>query len=185
MVAVKKESMPQVTTPHRRRRLGTIGAAIVAVVTVVAALAPASQASSIVVPPASSLGSANVGTATLTAQLGLVTAASTGFLGVQVTASASCSDFKTGSGTPDETIPSTDVFYWSGPATVSTGSSITPGQATSSNQVSCATPQTAFHAAASVFGFSTSVTWNPTIVINIPPSAVQGTYTGTVTHTVV
>jgi hypothetical protein len=29
------------------------------------------------------------------------------------------------------------------------------------------------------------VTWNPTIVIHLPAGAVQGTYTGTVTHTVV
>ena len=166
------------------RRLGAIGAALAVLLL---GLAPASQASvSIAVPANANLGSASTGTATLTAQLGSVTASGSGVLGVDVTANVVCSDFKTGSGTAAETISKTNVFYWSGPATA-TGllSSVTPGQPTSANQVSCATSHQAFWAGAPLTLLSASVTWNPTIVINLPASAVAGTYTGTVTHTVV
>jgi hypothetical protein len=164
------------------RRLGVIGAALAVLLV---GLAPASQASvSIAVPANANLGSASIG-ATLTAQLGSVTASGGGVLGVQVTASVACSDFKTGSGTAAETISKTNVFYWSGPATAWSGlvGSGTPGQPTSADKVSCATSQEAFGAQALLL--SVSVSWNPTIVIHIPATAVQGTYTGTVTHTVV
>jgi hypothetical protein len=164
------------------RRLGAIGAALAVLLV---GLAPASQASvSIAVPANANLGSASIG-ATLTAQLGSVTASGGGVLGVQVTASVACSDFKTGSGTAAETISKTNVFYWSGPATAWSGlvGSGTPGQPTSADKVSCATSQEAFGAQALLL--SVSVSWNPTIVIHIPATAVQGTYTGTVTHTVV
>ena len=165
------------------RRLGAIGAALAVLLF---GLAPASQASvSIVVLGNANLGSVSTGTSTLTAQLGLVTAAGGGILGVQVTANVKCSDFKTGSGPAAETISKTNVFYWSGPATAFSGlvGSGTPGQPTSADQVSCATSQQAFQGQALLF--SVSVTWIPTIVIHLPASAVVGTYTGTVTHTVV
>jgi hypothetical protein len=164
------------------RRLGVIGAALAVLLV---GLAPATQASvSIAVPANANLGSASIG-ATLTAQLGSVTASGGGILGVPVTASVACSDFKTGSGTAAETISKTNVFYWSGPATAWSGlvGSGTPGQPTSADKVSCATSQEAFGAQALLL--SVSVSWNPTIVIHIPATAVQGTYTGTVTHTVV
>jgi hypothetical protein len=164
------------------RRLGALGA-VVAVLLL--GLAPASEASvSIAVPANANLGSTSIGS-TLTAQLGSVTASGGGILGVQVTASVACSDFKTGSGTAAETISKTNVFYWSGPATAWSGlvGSGTPGQPTSADKVSCATSQEAFGAQALLL--SVSVSWNPTIVIHIPATAVQGTYTGTVTHTVV
>src|SRR5260370_23942598 len=96
------------------RRLGAIGAALAVLLV---GLAPATQASvSIAVPANANLGSASIG-ATLTAQLGSVTASGSGVLGVQVTASVACSDFKTGSGTPAQPIAKTNVFYRSGPAT--------------------------------------------------------------------
>src|SRR5260370_10454261 len=125
------------------RRLGAIGAALAVLLV---GLAPATQASvSIAVPANANLGSASIG-ATLTAQLGSVTASGSGVLGVQVTASVACSDFKTGSGTAAETISKTNVFYWSGPATAWSGlvRSGTPGQPTSPHQVSCPTSQEAF-----------------------------------------
>jgi len=165
------------------RRLGALGAAVAVLLL---GLAPGSEASvSIAVPANANLGSTSIGS-TLTTQLGSVTASGSGLLGVQVTASVACSDFKTGSGTAAETISKTNVFYWSGPATA-TGllSSVTPGQPTSADQVSCATSHQAFWAGAPLSLLSASVTWDPTIVIHIPVSAVQGTYTGTVTHTVV
>ena len=166
------------------RRLGAIGAALAVLVL---GLAPASLASvSVAVPANADLGSASTGTATLTAQLGSITASGSGLLGVQVTASVSCSDFKTGSGTAAETISKTDVYYWSGPATV-TGllASVSAGQPTSADQVSCATSQQAVWAGAGLGLLSVSTSWNPTIVIHLPAGAVKGTYTGTITHAVV
>jgi hypothetical protein len=166
------------------RRLGAIGAALSVLLL---GFAPASQASvSVVAPANANLGSASTGTATLTAHLGLVVASGSGLLGVDVTANVVCSDFKTGSGTAAETVSKTNVFYWSGPATA-TGllSSVASGQPTSADQVSCATSQQAFWAGAPLTLLTAMVTWNPTIVIHLPAGAVQGTYTGTVTHTVV
>jgi hypothetical protein len=163
------------------RRLGALGAAVAVLLV---GLAPPSWAASVAVPGNANLGNTTIG-GTLTAQLGSVTASAGGILGVQVTANVSCSDFKTGSGSAAETISKTQVFYWSGPATAFSGlvGAGIPGQPTSADQVSCATTQQAFQGGALLF--SVSVTWNPTIVIHIPATAVQGTYTGTVTHTVV
>jgi hypothetical protein len=163
------------------RRLGALGAATAVLLV---GLAPPSRAVSVAVPGNANLGNASIG-GTLTAQLGSVTAAAGGLLGVQVTANVVCSDFKTGSGSAAETISKNNVFYWSGPTTAYVGlvGGGTPGQPTSADQVSCATTQQAFQGQALLL--SVSVTWNPTIVIHIPASAVQGTYTGTVTHTVV
>jgi len=163
------------------RRLGALGAAVAVLLV---GLAPPSRAASVAVPGNANLGNASIG-GTLTAQLGSVTASAGGILGVQVTASVACSDFKTGSGSAAETISKNNVFYWSGPATGFSGlvGGGTPGQPTSADQVSCATSHQAFQGQALLL--SVSVTWNPTIVIHIPASAVQGIYTGTVTHTVV
>jgi len=162
------------------RRLGALGAAVAVLLV---GLAPPSRAASVAVPGNANLGNASIG-GTLTAQLGSVTASAGGILGVQVTANVVCSDFKTGSGSAAETISKNNVFYWSGPATAFAGlvGNGTPGQPTSADQVSCATSQEAFQGQALLF--SVSVTWNPTIVIHLPASAVQGTYTGTVTHMV-
>jgi hypothetical protein len=44
--------------------------------------------------------------------------------------------------------------------------------------------RTAFSSASLLQLGSVSVSWNPTIVVNIPASAVVGTYTGTITHSV-
>jgi hypothetical protein len=57
-----------------------------------------------------------------------------------------------------------------------------PGQPTALNAVSLSAAVTAFALQAVVLGTSTS--WNPTIVVAVPASAVAGTYTGTVTHSV-
>jgi len=163
------------------RRLGALGAAVAVLLV---GLAPPSRAASVAVPGNANLGNASIG-GTLTAQLGSVTASAGGILGVQVTANVVCSDFKTGSGSAAETISKNNVFYWSGPATAFAGlvGNGTPGQPTSADQVSCATSRQAFQGQALLL--SVSVSWNPTIVIHIPATAVQGTYTGTVTHTVV
>ncbi|GAA2911700.1 hypothetical protein GCM10010517_78270 [Streptosporangium fragile] len=91
--------------------------------------------------------------------------------------------FTTGGGTTAETIPNTAVLYWSGPAVNTTGTgTFVPGQLNAAAAQTLAVTRTAF-AKTSGSG-NNSATWNPTIVINIPEQAVEGTYTGTINHSV-
>ncbi|MEU4230580.1 hypothetical protein AB0F17_40340 [Nonomuraea sp. NPDC026600] len=96
---------------------------------------------------------------------------------------ASAGGFTTGGGTPAETIPNTDVLYWSGTATATTGTgTFVPGQATAAAAQSLNVSRTAY---SKITGSGdNSATWNPWIVINLPAQAVEGTYTGTVNHSV-
>lgn len=93
--------------------------------------------------------------------------------------------FVTGAGTAPETIPTSAVSYWSGPATAqtpATGMTFVPGQPASTNRVALSTSPTAFSLTAG--SGSNSLTFNPTLVVSVPASAVGGLYTGTVTHSV-
>lgn len=91
--------------------------------------------------------------------------------------------FTTGGSSPAETIPSSDVRYWSGAATATTGSgAFTPGQANAGAAQSLDVSRTAFSKSSG--SGSNSATWNPTIVINVPASAVAGAYSGVVSHSV-
>ncbi len=138
---------------------------------------------SISVPGTANIGSANPG-ATASGQLGPVTVSDQrAALNASWTATVIASDFTTGGATGPETIPNINVLYWSGPATATTGTgSFTPGQAAAGNAQIINVPSTAF----SLTGGNgvNSATWNPTLEINVPAGAVAGTYTGTVTHTV-
>lgn len=156
--------------------------AIALAVATIWAGAPAAQAGPSISQPANaSLGSAATGTSSLSAQLGTVTLSNPGLLLSSATATVVCSNFTTGGGTSNETIPAADIFYWSGPATASSGiSSATPGQLTAANAQTCASSITAFTVSNLVLGGS--VSWNPTIVVQIPAAAVAGAYTGTITH---
>lgn len=134
-------------------------------------------------PTSKNGGTAATGSSTLTFQLGSVTATAPTLTGFTVTVSAT--DFTTGAGTANETISKSIVFYWSGIATSFSGGilgSYTPGQATFANKQDLSTSRTAFSGTA-ILG-TTSVTWNPTIVINLPAKAVAGSYSGTITHSV-
>jgi hypothetical protein len=145
-------------------------------------LAPA-RAVSISNPSTANLGSAPTGSSTLSAQLGTVTVSNSLLSLSSATASVLCSAFTTGGGTANETIPAADIYYWSGPATASSGvGSATPGQLTAANAQSCGTQITAFTMGS--LGLAASVSWNPTIVVHIPAGAVAGNYTGTITHSV-
>ncbi|SNS89019.1 hypothetical protein SAMN05216276_1018146 [Streptosporangium subroseum] len=137
----------------------------------------------ITVPTSADLGSGTTG-GTISASLGTVTVVDTrvGLLAAW-TAIASATDFTTGSGSSAETITKDRFAYWSGPVTASTGSiTRTPGQPTAAQQVSLSTPVTAFSAQKLLFDTSTS--WAPTLVVTIPASAVAGSYTGVITHSV-
>ncbi len=138
----------------------------------------------ITAPASSDLGSVATGSATTSAQLGAVQVSDgRGALLGTWTGSVSSTDFTTGGGTANEKITKSSIDYWSGAATASSGVGVfTPGQLTSLLKVTLSTGRTAF-AAASVVG-NNSVTWNPTVVVNVPSAAVAGGYTGTITHSI-
>ncbi|HSZ31398.1 MAG TPA: hypothetical protein VK784_16785, partial [Pseudonocardiaceae bacterium] len=99
------------------------------------------------------------------------------------TATVTGTAFVSGSGTPQETIPLTQVTYWSGLATAASGSgTFTPGQLAAPNAVNLAVPRVAF-SLASGSGVN-SASWNPTLSVQVPAAAVAGTYTATITESV-
>ena len=150
-------------------------------VLVVLAALPAGAAVSISAPSAKSLGTAPVGTRTLSAQLGTVTVNASGLLAPSVTVTVTATVFKTGAGGVNETIGKTSILYWSGPATATSGlASSTPGQPTAAAAQDLSVARTAFSARG--LALSVSLAWNPTLIVNVPESAVAGTYTGTITH---
>ena len=130
------------------------------------------------------LGSASVAAGSLTAQLGTVSVTDgRGLLNGSWTSTVSSSSFATGGHTAAETINPTNVSYWSGAATATSGvGTLVGSQLTSGAAVVINAAQTAF-TGGSLIG-NNSASWNPTLVIAIPAAAVVGTYTGTVTHTV-
>jgi hypothetical protein len=139
---------------------------------------------SISAPSTASLGTGSAGS-TLSASLGSVTVSdSRGLVVATWTATASTTAFTTGGGTPAETIAASNVSYASGLATAQTGLSVVllPGQLTTLLAAPMTSPVTAFSLTAGVGNNSAS--WNPTILVNAPASAVAGTYTGTITHSV-
>jgi hypothetical protein len=94
-------------------------------------------------------------------------------------------NFETGTGTPTERVLASDIDYWSGTASDSAGNgSFVPGQSTASSAqpLSNVDPLTAFtHDAGTGVN---SVSWSPTLIVNVPASDEVGTYSGSVTHSV-
>jgi len=135
------------------------------------------------VPATASLSNAAPGTSA-TGALGTVTVSDLrANLVAAWTATAASSDFTTGAAAPAETIPATDVSYWSGAATATTGTgTFTPGQAAVGDAVAIDTAQTAFALTDGV-GNNTAA-WNPHVIVAVPAQAVAGLYTGTITHSV-
>jgi hypothetical protein len=133
-------------------------------------------------------GSADLGTVepddTAGAQIGdVVVTDERAQLNAAWTASVSATDFTTGDGTAGETIPNSAVRYWSGPATATTGSGTrTPGQPTAGDAETLDEERTAFSLTGGTGNNTT--TWNPTVLVDVPASAIEGEYSGTVTHTV-
>ncbi|WP_405361700.1 hypothetical protein OG535_28130 [Kitasatospora sp. NBC_00085] len=143
---------------------------------------PTTGTLSISVPSAASLGSAAPG-GTVGAALGSVTVSDQrGLATTTWTATVSATNFHTGGATSAETITTSNVSYWSGPATNTNGTvTATPGQADASAKQALGSSRTAFGCTGNG---NNSTSWSPTAVITIPAAAVAGTYTGTVTHSV-
>ena len=139
---------------------------------------------SISAPATADLGSAATNAGTLSGSLGTVTVTDQrGALLATWTAAVSSTDFTTGGATAAETIAASDVSYWSGLATTTSGTVVAvPGQLTALLAQDLGTERTAFATTAAVG--NNSVSWSPTVVVNIPAAAVAGTYTGTITHSV-
>ncbi|MFF5969800.1 hypothetical protein ACFY64_40175 [Streptomyces collinus] len=85
--------------------------------------------------------------------------------------------FTTGGGTAAETISGAQVTYTPGPATAEVNPPHTPGTAGT-----LASARTAFSRASG--NGANSVSWNPTLTVNVPAAAVSGDYTGVITHSV-
>jgi hypothetical protein len=135
------------------------------------------------VPTAAVLGSASPGQQ-ITAQLGMIQVFDRrGALNATWRVTVSATKFVTGKGTRAETIPSADLSYWSGRALGTFGGgTFTPGQPMSTKAQDLDQPRTAF---SMINGNgNNTATFNPTLSVAIPESAVAGDYRGTVTHSV-
>jgi hypothetical protein len=132
---------------------------------------------SMTAPTSANLGSGAPGT-TITGALGAVTVTDDrALLTAAWTTTASSTAWTTGAGTPNETIPATDVGYDPG-AVTTTGTITVTG-----------TPITLGSGAAPVVTGTAGVgnntaTWDPAISVAVPASAVGGTFTGTLTQSV-
>ena len=132
----------------------------------------------ITVPATASLGSGPPG-GTLGSGLGTVQVTDDRGFGADWTATVASTGFATGTGTPAETIPAADAQYLIGALAEAVGpATFTPVPAI---QLS-AEPQ-AVVSATNVAG-NTSVSWDPTIEVSVPDSAIGGDYTATITHSV-
>lgn len=140
---------------------------------------------SVSAPSSASLGSGAAGT-TLTGQLGTVSVSGSGTLGWTASVSLS-SPFTVTQDGQSATFPADRVRYWSGPATATGGGvglTCSPGQPTSALAQSLNLSRTAFSCTLGVIG-SSSASWNPSLVIATQAGDISGTYTGTITHSVV
>ena len=99
--------------------------------------------------------------------------------GLSWTATVSATSFTTGGETPAETIPAGDATYFINKLSTTTGNAtFTPTPVTPLS----ATPQTIVTSTGAAG--DTTATWNPTIQVTVPATAIVGTYTATITHSV-
>ncbi len=138
---------------------------------------------SITVPAAVSLGSTFPGSS-LSRQLGEVRVRDRrGGQDAVWTTTVSATDFTTPGGGPARLISRSQISYWSGQATSTSGSGTrVPGQATSAQAQSLSVPRTAFRKTSG--NGNNDTRWRPTLIAAVPATAVGGTYTGTITHSV-
>jgi hypothetical protein len=138
----------------------------------------------ITAPATAPLGTGAPGT-TISAPLGTVTVSDNrALLAASWTATASSTDWTTGTATAAETIPVSDVGYAVGTITA-TGTITTTGTDLPAGTAAGDLSSTAQTVVAGTAGVGdNSATWDPTISVAVPASAVGGAYTGTITHSV-
>ncbi|MEV7120349.1 hypothetical protein [Kitasatospora griseola] len=125
------------------------------------------------VPVAAALGSGAPGT-TISAPIGPCTVVDArALLSASWTVTAAETDFVNG----PSTIPATDATYTVGSVTTTGTITVTSTNVTLSNSA-----QTVLTGTAGV-GDNTA-TWDPTVAVNVPASAIGGAYTGTLTQSV-
>jgi hypothetical protein len=136
-----------------------------------------SGALSMTAPAASDLGSGVPG-GTISHDLGQVTVTDArALLSAAWTATASATSFTTGTATPAETIPASDVNY--NPGEINTTGTIT---VTGTTVALSGTPKTVVAGTAGVGNNTAS--WDPGLVVSVPASNAGGLYTGTLTESV-
>lgn len=140
----------------------------------------------ITLPPTASLSEGtSVAAGSLAAPLGVITVRDSrgGLLApTSWTATVTTTGF-TNLTNPAQSIPSTSVSYASGPATAATGPALTtPGQLTPLLALPLGETRTAFTSLGNTG--TSSVSWNPTIVVTFPAGVGEGQYQGTITHSV-
>jgi hypothetical protein len=132
---------------------------------------------SMTAPATANLGSGGPGT-TISGPLGeVVVTDDRALLAASWVATASSTDWVTGTHTTSETIPATDATYTPGTVTTSGTITATPVGITLSNSA-----QTVVTGSAGI-GDNTA-SWDPTIAVAVPTSAVGGAYTATLTQSV-
>ncbi|MDG9673375.1 hypothetical protein [Micromonospora sp. DH14] len=140
----------------------------------------------ITAPPTADLGSGVPG-GTISAQLGEVAVNdSRGAADASWTASVVSTDFTTGAAAADQTVLASQVDYWSGPTVgTPTGNGTFSPQQTTSAAAAPLDNTTLLDAYIHTGGSGgNTASWNPTLVVNVPLANLAGTYTGTVTHSV-
>ncbi|WP_167975071.1 DUF2341 domain-containing protein [Lentzea indica] len=135
---------------------------------------------SITLPSTANLGTGALGS-TVSGALGSVQVIDNrGSTSASWTASVSSTTF-TSAG---KTVPLANLSYWSGPSTATTGTgTFTPGQSNSGAAQDLTASRTCFTLAGG--NGINQTTWNPTLIVTVPITLVPGTYSGTVTHSVV
>ncbi|MEH1098307.1 ice-binding family protein [Micromonospora sp. CPCC 205561] len=137
---------------------------------------------SISAPETADLGSASPG-GVASANLGPVTVTDERLLSEPSwTATVVATDLVT-DGSPVRTIANTNVSYWSGPATSTTGiGTFTSGQPTAADAEVIDVQRTAYTLTEGTG--NNAATWEPVVSVQIPASTVVGEYTATVTFSV-
>ncbi|MFE2106690.1 hypothetical protein ACFXAF_12595 [Kitasatospora sp. NPDC059463] len=132
-----------------------------------------SGALTMTVPVSAALGSGAPGT-TVSAPIGPVNVVDArALLSASWTVTASVTDFTNG----PSTVPASRATYTPGTVTTTGTITVTPTSVTLSNSAQTVVTGT------SGVGDNTA-TWNPTVAVDLPASAVGGIYTGTLTHSV-
>ena len=132
----------------------------------------------ITVPATASLGSGPPG-GTIGSGLGTVQVTDDRGFGADWTATVASTGFATGTGTEAETIPAEDAQY----LIAALAEAVGPATFTPVSAVQLSAEPQAVVSATNVSG-NTSVSWNPTIEVSVPDSAIGGDYTATITHSV-